>query len=544
MTISRSKGLVQALVADEPSPQPTQAAASDNRRVVSRERRRRSGSSKQQPKAASQSDAASEFTTDSGTLASRLLVFTLCAAIALSTLAYGAVHSWALAIFQAGAALILVLWVVDAMQSGVLRVNRSLIQVPLIGLLCIAAVQLLPFGSNGGDGARASLSYDFHATLLVAIKTLALFIYFAAALAFIDSPQRLRSVVRFVTIFGFLVAILGLVQAYVSPTKIYGIREPFQAFPFGPFINRHHFAAFMGLSLALPLGLLFAGAIESDRRLLYGFAALMMAIALVMTGSRGAMLSLVAQIVFVVIVSAGAGGGKDSASRGGGGSGVRFGAGWLKRAGLVVILLVALLIGVQVFGGEDSLFRVIDSVNSSDPTNGRAHFWATTLKMIGDHPVLGVGLGAYSLAYTRYDTQGGAMRLEQAHNDYLQLLADTGFIGGALGLLFIIVLFRKAWRASSSADRFRRGAALGAFAGCVAVLVHSFFEFALHATANALLFLIVVALATLGSQVEQSHATKRRRHRSSSSKPGASSGAGTGGAPPVADHTISQQVVA
>lgn len=532
------------MVADDSStPGRTQAAASDSRRVVSRERRRRSSSSKAQPKVASQSDATSVSDADAGTLASRLLVFTLCAAIALSTLAYGAVHPWALAIFQAGAALVLVLWVIDAMQSGVLRVSRSSIQLSLVGLLCVAAVQLLPLGSSGVDGARASLSYDFHATLLVAIKTLALVVYFAAALAFIDSPQRLRSVVRFITTFGFLIAILGLVQAFVSPNKIYGIREPFQAFPFGPFINRHHFAAFMGLSLALPLGLLFAGAIENDRRLLYGFAASMMAIALVMTGSRAAMLSLVAQIVFVVIVSAGAGGDKDSANRGGGGSGIGFGVGWLKRAGLVVILLVALLIGVQVFGGEDSLFRVIDSVNSADPTNGRTHFWATTLKMIRDHPVLGVGLGAYSLAYTRYDTQGGAMRLEHAHNDYLQLLADTGFIGGALGLLFFVVLFRKAWRASSSADRFRRGVGLGAFAGCIAVLVHSFFEFALHTTANALLFLVVVALATLGSQVEQTRTSNRRRHRSSKSVSSSVTG-DDGGAPPVADHTISQEVVA
>jgi O-antigen ligase len=481
---------------------------------------------------------------DDSTLASRALVFTLCAAIALSTLAYGAVHSWALAIFQAGAALVVLLWVVDAMQSGVLRVSRSLIQVPLIGLLCIATVQLLPLGSTGDNATRAAISYDPHATLLVAIKTLALFVYFAAALAFIDSSQRLRSVVRFVTVFGFLIAILGLVQAFVSPDKIYGIREPLQAAPFGPFVNRHHFAAFMELSLALPLGLLFTGAIESDRRLLYGFAALMMAIALVMTGSRGAMLSLMVLIVFVMIVSASARAEKESSSRESGRSKFGIDAGWMKRAIAAVALGIGLLIGVQVFGGEDAILRLVDSVNSSDPTNGRTHFWATTLGMIRDHPLLGVGLGAYSLAYTRYDTQGGVMRLEQAHNDYLQVLADTGILGGALGVLFLVVLFRRAWRAIRSKDRFRRGVALGALAGCLSVLVHSIFEFALHTTANALLFLVIVALATLGSQVEKSPSPNRRRRRdrkSTSSSSDVSNDAPVGG---VVAHTISHDAVA
>jgi hypothetical protein len=68
-----------------------------------------------------------------------------------------------------------------------------------------------------------------------------------------------------------------------------------------------------------------------------------------------------------------------------------------------------------------------------------------------------------------------------------------------------------------SHDRFRRGVALGALGGCAGVLVHSFFDFTLHTTANALLFLLLAALATVNGRVEEPDAggrgRKRRRRR-------------------------------
>ena len=157
-----------------------------------------------------------------------------------------------------------------------------------------------------------------------------------------------------------------------------------------------------------------------------------------------------------------------------------------------------------------------------DPTTGRAHFWSGTVGIIKDHPLLGTGLGAFSNSYTRYDTGNGLYRLEQAHNDYLQILSDGGLVGGALGLAFVAVLFWTALRRMQSHDRFRRGVALGALSGCAGVLVHSFFDFTLHTTANALCFLVLAALATVNGRVEEEsnpedapRRRKRRRRRSS-----------------------------
>ncbi|MBD0327346.1 MAG: hypothetical protein ICV68_12990, partial [Pyrinomonadaceae bacterium] len=235
------------------------------------------------------------------TLASRFIIILLCAAIVLSALAYGTVHYWALALFQTGAALIIFFWMVDGWRSQRLRLSLNVLQLPLVGLFIIGLIQLLPLGSNTTDAAAhlsqspvRSLSFDPYSTRLALVQILALLVYFAAALAFIDSPKRLRLVVRIIIIFGFALAIFGLIQSYTSPNKVYWIRELPQAAPFGPFINRHHFAGYMEMTLALTLGLLFSGTIEREKRPLYIFAAAMMGIALIKNNSRGGIISLVA----------------------------------------------------------------------------------------------------------------------------------------------------------------------------------------------------------------------------------------------------------
>jgi len=143
-----------------------------------------------------------------------------------------------------------------------------------------------------------------------------------------------------------------------------------------------------------------------------------------------------------------------------------------------------------------------------------------TTDIIKTHPILGIGLGAFPVVYTRYDSRNGLYRLEQAHNDYLQVLSDGGIVGGVLGLLFVVLLFRMGFARRESRDDFRSGVAIGALAGCFAVLVHSFFDFTLHTTSNALLFLVLAALATMNGRVEEpATPRRRRRRRHSSSEP-------------------------
>jgi O-antigen ligase len=395
-------------------------------------------------------------------------------------------------------------------------------------MIVLGLVQLLPLRAPDNAGLALSpehtLSLDPYATRLVIVQVAALFVYFAATLIFTDTPRRLRTLVRTITIFGFLLAMFGLTQSLTTDgSRVYWFRQLTQSTAFGPFINRHHFAGYMEMTIALPLGLLFTGAVEKQKRVLYAFVAILMGVALLMTNSRGGLISLGAEILFLAVV------GTTARSR----HGRRLprterARAAMVRAGLAFALIMALIGGAVAYGGSEVFTRLLGTPTAADPTTGRAHFWSVTLEVIKAYPITGSGLGSFGVIYTRYDSHNGLFRLEQAHNDYLQALSDGGIIGAALGLWFILILFRRGFARRETHDHFRRGVITGALAGCFAVLVHSFFDFTLHTTANALLFLILAALATQDSRVDQTsqhRGSRRRLTKSDSATPELATGA-------------------
>lgn len=447
------------------------------------------------------------------TLASRFSFLIICLAIILSALAYGTVHAWALAMFYLGSVVLLLLWVVDSWNLGAVRISRNVLQLPLLGLLALGLIQLLPLRTPETVAGIAlplvrSLSFDPYATRFIVIEVIALLIYFAATLVFVDTPKRLRLLVRTITVFGFFLAIFGLTQSFTSPTRVYWIRELPQSQAFGPFINRHHFAGYMELTIALPLGLIFSNSVEREKKFIYLFAAGLMAVALVMTNSRGGIISLVAELLFVVSLM----GIRRRHRKKHTEKKPRIKSAAVK-AGLALAMVLAVFGGVVLLGGEEALSRFAGSVNADDPTTGRAHFWGVTVDIIKNHPVIGTGLGAFGVVYTGYDSRNGLYRLEQAHNDYLQVLSDAGIVGAVLGLAFLVALFRMGFTRRESRDDFRRGVATGALAGCFAVLVHSFFDFTLHTTSNTLLFLVLAALATMNGRVEEVHSRRKKKRQ-------------------------------
>jgi hypothetical protein len=149
------------------------------------------------------------------TLPSRFAFLVICVAIVLSALAYGTVHYWALGIFNLGALTMLLCWILDAWALGNLRLSRNALQLPLLGALVLGLVQLLPLREISSGGATSlplinTLSLDPNSTKLVLVQLASLFIYFAATLVFVDTPHRLRLLVRTIMVFGFLLAIFGL----------------------------------------------------------------------------------------------------------------------------------------------------------------------------------------------------------------------------------------------------------------------------------------------------------------------------------------------
>jgi O-antigen ligase len=463
-----------------------------------------SNSNELRPRLVRRTDASSAVLADNdrepSTVAARSVVGLISATLVSCTLAFGGVHYWALGLLALGAAVIVLLWCLDAWFSKGLRYRASWLQMPLALITLLGLLQLLPLRSVivGSEKIVTPLSFDPYATRLAVVLSITLLIYFAAALAFFAGRTRLRLLVTVIVWFGALIALYGLAQHFLSPLKIYGFREPYQALPFGPFINRNHFAAFVTMIVPLPLALLLEGAVRRDRILLYVFAVLLLIVAAIMTGSRGGLLTLVLVVNFLLAIrfitrprSPLQTSGGPPASR------IRR---WLVPVAAAGGGLALIIVLVLSLGGSTPLQRIFGQSASEDATaGGRLHYWRATLSMVRQHPIVGVGLDAFANAFPQYDSLNGTYRVERAHNDYLQTLAETGLIGSFISLAFFVILFRQGFASiRSSRDRWRRAVSLGAVTGCFGTLVHSFFEFPLRTPANALLFLLLVVLATTG----------------------------------------------
>ncbi|MGI8556275.1 MAG: O-antigen ligase family protein, partial [Pyrinomonadaceae bacterium] len=343
-------------------------------------------------------------------------------------------------------------------------------------------------------------------------------IFFAAALTFINTEKKMRLMVFTIIVFGSLMAFFGVIMSFTSnnPNSILGLRENPGAFPFATFVNRHHFAAFMNMTIGLTLGLLYGKATKSDKRLLLIIALFLMGIALVFTGSRGGIFSLFGVVGFVVFINLLQKNEIDEFDEKPSTFRRKF---VLIGSGLALILV--LFGSVLMLGGDSSLMRGIGLGSETEISNGRMHFWYVTLQIILHNPILGTGLDAYGIAFSRYDTWNGNFRIEQAHNEYLQILADAGIFGFLCIAAFIYFLFKQGLRiVSGTTDRFRQSAAVGALAGCFGVLIHSFFDFPLRTSSNGLFFLMLAALATISIKDSESFPRKRSRRSKTESVPG------------------------
>lgn len=428
------------------------------------------------------------------TWANRLNFLLISATVIFTALAYGAVHQPVIALFYLIVAAMLILWAVDAWLSGTLRFSKSQLQIPVLAAAVYGFIQIIPFGTlaetAGISGIPRTISGDPFSTQLTALHFLALFIFFAVSLVLIDSATKIHRLVRVITIFGFVFAFFAILQSVLSPNKIYGIYERQFLFPFGSFISRNNFAAFMEMSLALPLGLIFVGAVKRDKRLLYITAIALMGISLLLSGSRGGFVALIAEIIVMLILTTRAESRKKLAL----------------KIGLSVALIAAVIGGSIFVGGESSLSRLAEPSASKELTTDRPYIWKVTLRVITHNMPFGAGLGTFATAYTPHDKHSGLERVEQAHNDFLQVAADAGIVGVIIGLFFLYRFFRIGIRNSSGSNTYRRGIAVGAFSGCTAILVHSIFDFVLHTTAISVLFLTVLALLSASGQAYEDDA--------------------------------------
>jgi O-antigen ligase len=394
----------------------------------------------------------------------------LCALVVFAVLAHGAVEDWARAVVETVAGLLFLVWaaVFYLHKEEDQEVVLTPLLPPLLLLATVALAQLLlPITAS---------SYDTRMDLdLLAAYAIVLFL---AAQVFRTSDQW-RSFVWFIMIFGFLMAVFGILQQVTFNGKLYWFREMrYGGIPFGPYVNRNHFAGFIELVVPIALVPLIVGKVRKERWYLVAIFALLPIGALFLSASRGGVVSFGVEVGVLVLMIL-----------------LRRTGGQHVLAGGLVLLLAFLL--VSWLGVKQVLGR-FSSLQSLEVTSGkRASMRQDTWRIFLDHRWTGTGLGTLQTVFPAYETNYDGKIVNHAHNDYLEGLAETGIAGGLCGAVFLGILFFVSLRQLLQRDKpFAAALHLSGLVACSGFLVHSLVDFNLHIPANALLFLLMAHLAT------------------------------------------------
>ncbi len=384
----------------------------------------------------------------------------------------------------------------------------------LSGLVAIPVLQVLPLpvGIVGSISpmrvelmrAAESLlgpSKEWGLTLSVAPRLTAQYIFTVSALVVIfvvvrELSLRFRDHVHTWTIVWPLLAvatmegILGFMQSYA---------EGGEGFARGTYVNRDHFAGL--LELVLPFAVLYPVAILSREKQrheapagpalkacgILAIAAVLL-IGIIHSLSRMAFLATLAALFVSGSIAL--------SLRSYIGQPVKISI-W-RKALPVAVSAIVMLLGFVFLPTDPLIARFSDLARTEDiSADTRAQMWRDTAGLVRAYPVVGTGLGTYESAFLRYKSVAPMLTMDYAHNDYLQVLAETGVIGLGIGL---ILLFRVIYSAIYGAiyaglpdDRLLSIACIGSL---TAIVLHSFVDFNLYVPANAFVIAWVSGIAS------------------------------------------------
>lgn len=232
--------------------------------------------------------------------------------------------------------------------------------------------------------------------------------------------------------------------------------------------NPNLLAGFLVMMMALACGL-GCKARQTSRRLLFLLLFILLGICLGLTYSRGAWVS----VAFVVGL---------------------YGVLYNKKAlWLLILIPVGLFLAQDAFTG-----RLMSIFNPTDTSSTlRIALWESTLAMIFDKPVLGIGWGAYWLVYPQYDffIQNAATTIFHAHNMYLNIAAEIGIPGLIVFLLILCGHIRMAWLLINTVNEgWPAGLLLGLISALAGLAVSGFTDFIMFNVQMSMLFWLFNAL--------------------------------------------------
>ncbi len=318
------------------------------------------------------------------------------------------------------------------------------------------------------------------------------------------APQRAYRNVQVVALIGTVYAVYGIVAFYVFPgTVLWLPKTAYLESVTSTFINRNSYATYAGLGLVCALAVALSeyvrGAALAGHSLArqgaafvaasagpaggWIAAAFVLAMALVLTGSRGGILASVSGLLaFTILVLM---------------------RGRSVRAGLA-LLIGLVTVGVALFTFGDLLAaRLLQlGFDASD----RIAVYRLTLLSILDAPWTGFGYGTFKSVFPMYrDSSVGPLGVwDMAHNTYLEIIQGLGIPAAALFFAMLFVLVARC--ATAALTRHSSSTApLVATSAAVIVGLHAFIDFSMQIEAVALTW-----TALLGAGVAQSWSSGRQ----------------------------------
>lgn len=408
----------------------------------------------------------------------------LCALIAVTVLAFGGVEVWSQSILEAGAALLFVVWAVIAFRDPNLKIIWNPLCWPLLGLLAIGLFQLV----------FRITAYPF-LTRVEILKLISYFLIFLLITQVFRDRQELNGLAWAMMFLCFGVSLLGIVQRFTSEGSIYWFQKlTAGGDPFGPFVNRNHFAGFAELTIPVGLSLLIFRGLRRDTFPLAGLLTVVPMGALILSGSRGGIVSFAFELAVVGLIAR---------SR-------KRGAEPPRLAALALVGLAAL--GLIGWLGASRAIERFSTLHAGDVSLARRGTMVRGATHIFLHyPLAGCGLGSLVAVYPKFETFYDGLVVDHVHNDYMELLAEMGLLGALCGGAFLWILFRdakKCWAAEQG--HFSRAIHAAGICAVCGLLLHSTVDFNLHIPSNALLFLLAAHLATTAPLPSEGGKVRRR----------------------------------
>lgn len=410
----------------------------------------------------------------------RGILFLLLAMLVFAPLSFGAVEPWALLIVQGMALVVFILW-------GV-RLHIAADRRPKILWPPLAWVVLAFAGYAVLRWFAADIEYIARLEVLQVLMFAALFF---VVLNNLRGQEATEAVVWTLIILATLMSGYATMQFLSHSERVWNVFTDNKARASGTYISPNHFAGFLEMILPLALAFLLAGKLKIVPRILMGYAVVAMLVGLTATFSRAGWVASAVGILFVL--------------------GVLLGHKNHRR--WAAVLLAVLLFGGGVFVTQylaktqsfaQRVKTAVDAPQGVYDWDTRLQMWGAAERMWQDNFWFGVGPAHYDYRFREYRPPDLQSRPDRCHNDYLNLLADWGAVGGVIVLtgmgVFIFGLLKTWPHVRREENDFGSGQSnrfaffLGATGGLAALAVHSVMDFNLHIPANALIAVTLLAL--------------------------------------------------